>query len=256
MTQLDFRSRIVGYGEEAPDQLLANPLNFRVHPKSQQDALKGVLEEVGYVQSVIVNRTTGNLIDGHLRVSLALRENQQSIPVVYVELSPQEEALVLATFDPISGLAGTDQEKLNELLSEVSTNSAGVEALLAQLSATGEDGTIYSVATNVPHYQIVGEQPKTSELYDMTKAQELRGKILEANLPDDVRTFLLQAADRHVVFDYRAIAEFYPHQSPEVQRLMEDSALIIIDFNSAIRNGYVKFTEAVAELEASDQHEA
>ena len=256
MTQLDFRSRIVGYGEEAPDQLLANPLNFRVHPKSQQDALKGVLEEVGYVQSVIVNRTTGNLIDGHLRVSLALREDQESIPVVYVELSPQEEALVLATFDPISGLAGTDQEKLNELLEEVSTNSAGVEALLAQLSAGNDSGTIYTLATNVPHYQIVGEQPQPSELYDMTKANELRTKVESTVMPEDVRQYLLQAAYRHVVFDYRKAAEYYPHASPEIQRLMEDSALIIIDFNSAIRNGYVKFTEAVAELEASDQNEA
>ena len=69
----DWRNRIAGSGEESPDQLLANPRNFRRHPKHQQDALRGVLAEVGWVQDVIVNRTTGHLVDGHLRVELAMR---------------------------------------------------------------------------------------------------------------------------------------------------------------------------------------
>ncbi len=38
-----WRNRITGTGEEAPDQLLANPANWRVHPKAQQDALAGAL---------------------------------------------------------------------------------------------------------------------------------------------------------------------------------------------------------------------
>lgn len=135
-----FRSRIVGHGEEAPDQLLANPSNWRIHPKAQQDALAGVLGEVGWVQSVIVNRTTGNLVDGHLRVSLALREGTPTIPVVYVELTPEEEDLVLATIDPIAAMAATDTEKLQELMAEVSTSSPAVEDLLRDLgkSATNE----------------------------------------------------------------------------------------------------------------------
>ena len=36
-----WRNRITGSGEEAPDQLLANPANWRTHPKAQQDALAG-----------------------------------------------------------------------------------------------------------------------------------------------------------------------------------------------------------------------
>jgi hypothetical protein len=36
-----WRNRISGAGEEAPDQLLANPANWRIHPKAQQDALAG-----------------------------------------------------------------------------------------------------------------------------------------------------------------------------------------------------------------------
>src|SRR5271155_5301173 len=71
-----WRSRIVGYGEESPEQLLANPFNFRVHTALQEKALGGVLREVGIVQNVLVNRTTGHMMDGHLRTSMAISDGQ------------------------------------------------------------------------------------------------------------------------------------------------------------------------------------
>lgn len=129
-----WRNRIVGHGDEVPDQLLANPKNWRIHPKGQQDALAGVLAQVGWVQEVIVNRTTGHLLDGHLRVTLAMRREEPSIPVKYVELTEAEEALVLATLDPIAALAGADPAKLDELLREVESGDAAVQAMLAELA--------------------------------------------------------------------------------------------------------------------------
>lgn len=129
-----WHNRITGYGEESPDQLLANPKNFRMHPKHQQDALAGVLRDVGVIQDVIVNQRTGFLIDGHLRVSLALRDGQAAIPVKYVDLNEAEEALVLATFDPISAMAATDAAKLDELLRDVSTGDAAVQQMLDDLA--------------------------------------------------------------------------------------------------------------------------
>jgi hypothetical protein len=131
---LAWRNRIVGYGEEAPDQFVANPRNWRIHPTGQQEALLGVLREVGIVQDVLVNRATGFVVDGHLRVMLALREGQTSIPVKYVELTPAEEGLVLATFDPLTTLAGVDKEQLDALLHEVQTSDAAIQALLTSLA--------------------------------------------------------------------------------------------------------------------------
>jgi hypothetical protein len=132
----EYRSRIVGHGEEEPGQLLANPANWRIHPKAQQDAVAGVLEEVGWVQSVIVNKRTGHLVDGHLRVSIALRDEAPSVPVVYIDLSPDEEALILATLDPLAGLAGTDREKLAQLLEEVGTSNPEIQAMLADMAVS------------------------------------------------------------------------------------------------------------------------
>lgn len=130
----DWKNRIVGHGFEQPDQLLANPANWRIHPRAQQDALAGVLGDVGWVQSVIVNQRTGHLVDGHLRVTLAMREHATEIPVVYVDLDESEEALVLATIDPLSAMAAADKDKLDELLREIETDSPAVREMLAEVA--------------------------------------------------------------------------------------------------------------------------
>lgn len=131
---MNWQNRIVGSGEESPDQLLANPRNFRVHPQAQQAALSGVLAEVGWVQQVIVNRRTGHLIDGHLRVALAMREHAPAVPVLYVDLDEGEEALILATLDPLSAMAATDTAQLDALLREVHSGEAAVQEMLAGLA--------------------------------------------------------------------------------------------------------------------------
>jgi hypothetical protein len=106
-TATTWQNRIVGHGLEKPDELLANPRNWRIHPKAQQDALGGLLDKVGWVQDVIVNQRTGHVVDGHLRVSLSISRQEPEIPVVYVDLSPEEEALVLASLDPLAAMAVT-----------------------------------------------------------------------------------------------------------------------------------------------------
>jgi hypothetical protein len=97
------------------DQLLANPTNWRIHPKHQQTALAGVLDNVGWVQRVIVNQRTGHVIDGHLRASLAISRGEQ-VPVIYVDVDEDEERLILATLDPLAAMAATDAEMLEDLL--------------------------------------------------------------------------------------------------------------------------------------------
>ena len=128
------KNRIVGNGEEQLDQIMFNPRNWRIHPLSQQDALKGVLEEVGWVQEVIVNKRTGHLVDGHLRCQLAAREGAKTIPVKYVDLSEDEEALVLATLDPIGAMAATDKQKLDELFQDINSDNENVQKMMAEIA--------------------------------------------------------------------------------------------------------------------------
>lgn len=139
-TAAGWRSRIVGHGEAPPASLTSNPRNWRTHPRPQLEALAGVLSEVGWVQDVLVNRTTGHVVDGHARIQLALSRKELTVPVVYVELSPEEEAKVLATLDPIGAMAGADAEQLGRLLADVRTDDAALRSALRDLAdANGLD---------------------------------------------------------------------------------------------------------------------
>jgi ParB-like chromosome segregation protein Spo0J len=130
---VDWKNRIVGHGEEEPEQLLANPLNFRRHPGPQFEALRGSLAELGWVKSVLVNRLTGHVVDGHARIEEAMRQKQKSIPVDYVELTEEEERLALAVLDPISEMATRDESALKALLAEVETEDEGLRSLLREM---------------------------------------------------------------------------------------------------------------------------
>jgi hypothetical protein len=88
-----WRNRIVGHGTVDAATLLANPRNYRLHPENQQQALSGVLDQVGWVQSIIVNQRSGFVVDGHMRAALAISRGE-SVPVTYVDLSEAEEALI------------------------------------------------------------------------------------------------------------------------------------------------------------------
>lgn len=130
-----WKNRIVGEGVQVASQFIANPANWRVHPQNQRDAMRGALNEVGWVQRVIVNRRTGYLIDGHERVWQALQNGDAEVPFVEVDLSPEEEAYVLATLDPIGAMAQANKEQLGTLLAEVQSSEAGVQAMLAEVEA-------------------------------------------------------------------------------------------------------------------------
>ena len=82
-------------------------------------------------------------------------------------------------------------------------------------------------------------------MYNEGKVNELLKKIQLSNATKDEKNFLTKAAYRHTVFNYKNIAEFYIHSSKEVQELMEDSALVIIDFKRAIENGYIMLNEKI-----------
>jgi ParB-like chromosome segregation protein Spo0J len=129
-----WRSRIVGEGTVAPRELVPNPHNWRTHPSVQRAALTGVLDEVGWVQRVIINQRTGRVVDGHLRVELALKHREPEVPVLFVDLDEREEALVLATLDPVTALAEADREALAALLEDVHTGDEALLQLIERLA--------------------------------------------------------------------------------------------------------------------------
>lgn len=134
-TTQQWRSRIVGEAQVDPKVLEANPLNFRVHGADQQRALTGAVDTLGWIQRVIVNKRTGLIVDGHLRVKMAIKHGQAEVPVLYVDLSEAEEAMALASIDPIAAMAGQDNTMLSALLSGMESGNAGFDSFLDAMRA-------------------------------------------------------------------------------------------------------------------------
>lgn len=110
----------------------------------------------------------------------------------------------------------------------------------------------YSRGITIPTYETSNIKPQASILVDKTKTDKLLEDIEASKLEDEDKNILRMAAQRHLIFDYSKIADYYAHSSPEMQKLMEDSALVIIDFNRAVELGYVKLTNDIAESFSDD----
>lgn len=105
----------------------------------------------------------------------------------------------------------------------------------------------YSQTIKSPVYEPSGTPPHILELINNSKTQRLIREINSSNISNQEKEFLIAAATRHTVFNYELIADYYAAASPEMQNLMENSALVIIDFKKAIQLGYTNLSAEVAQ---------
>lgn len=153
-----FRDRIKEFRRVKASELAPSPNNWRKHPQHQEDALRAVLTEIGYADAVLARETELGLevIDGHLRTSL---DDEQTVPVLILDVDEEEAKKLLLTHDPIAALAETDADILSELLADVSFDDVAVKEMLDNLLAAGSvseedwrDSGIYDLP---PVYQVL-----------------------------------------------------------------------------------------------------
>lgn len=128
-----WRNRIIGYDQVAPAELEANPGNPRLHGDTQRTAMSAVLDDVGFVAPIVVNKRTMRIIDGHMRTDLVASRGG-NIPVVYVDLTDAEEAEILAVMDPIGAMATYDPEATAALIDGMAT-TVDLDEVLGELAA-------------------------------------------------------------------------------------------------------------------------
>lgn len=105
----------------------------------------------------------------------------------------------------------------------------------------------YTEKTDIPQYVPTGKR-RDSDMINLKKYSELLADIEKSSLSDGEKEFLRISATRHIEFDYSAIAEYYACASKEMQQLMEKSALVIIDFDDAIKYGYVRLNDKIKKI--------
>ena len=161
-----WENKIVRYGDADPKTLNPNPNNFREHPPEQMDALKEMLDKVGWVQNVIYNIRTEHLLDGHLRVDLAIYYEEKLVPTTYVDMSEEEELLALLTLDRVASLAEINKDILGDLLKSNDGFTDGEdEAITKLLNDMAKEN-------NLDFGEPLPEDPGA----EMDKAEELREK--------------------------------------------------------------------------------
>ena len=190
------------------------------------------------------------VIGGNMRLRAARALNWETVPAIdATHLTPAQRREFLIK----------DNVQAGEWDYDALANGWGEEAQewgVVTIEPVEEVKNPYTRRVQSPIYVTTGEQPAAHELYDTTRLKSLLEKIeSEKGIDDQTREFLRHAAYRHVRFDFGSIAEFYAHVEAPIQRLMEDSALVVVDFERAIEQGFVRLSEEVQQQYMKDYAE-
>lgn len=106
----------------------------------------------------------------------------------------------------------------------------------------------YTSKVQIPQYLPSAQKPPIESLVNCTKYSKLIRDINNSNVSEEEKKFLKFAAARHLEFNYSLIADYYAHSDKEMQELMEQSALVILDIDDAIANGYMKLSQSIQQI--------
>lgn len=254
------------------EKLVPNPKNPNEHPDDQVDLLAKIIKATGWRQPITVSKRSGFVVKGHGRLLAAIRGGMTSAPVDYQEYASEaEEYADLVADNRLAELSEINNAKLASIFKEIDFDKVPIdltgysEAEMQEIfnelegveDVAGLDGETYTDKTDIPQYEVTGKAVTIDECVYKDRANDFIREIETAEgLTDEERKFLELAATRFYAFNYKNVAEYYANTaSPAMQRLMEKMALVIIDFDSAIKNGYVKLTrdlEAVVKNDNAD----
>lgn len=257
------------------EDLIDADYNPNVMEERDFENLENSIERYGYIEPIIVNKRNNVIVGGHHRLRALKKKGIKEVDVVYVDLDENDEKRLNIALNRISGYWDIDklEEVVNDLmiddpslidftgLSEFEIDSMfGVEEVdFLDKDGFIDDDETYVKEIKTPIYEITGKEPSINELCNHDKTDELISNIniaFDKNLiTKEQKDFLIRAAQRHLVFNYANIAEYYAHQEKDMQELMEQSALIILDVNSAIKNGFITLSEKMSSLLGLDDPE-
>ena len=231
------------------------------NPRNNDDAVDKVaasIKEFGFKVPIVIDKDNV-VVTGHTRLLASKKLGLQEVPCVIADdLSPAQIKAFRIADNKVSEYAQWDEDMLKVELEELEEMNFDLDSVSIDFSdfdmaldledteeGQEQEENIYTKEINIPQYEITGECPKLEELVNEEKTKSLIERIEKSDIPNDIKEFLIKASYRHLAFNYQNVAEYYAHADKEVQELMEESALVIIDYNDAIRNGYVQIKKAI-----------
>ena len=99
------------------DRIRPAPYNPRVMSAAEFGKLRRSIEAFGMVEPIVVRRADHTIIGGHQRLEAARALGMTSVPVIYVDVTPEEAKVLNLALNRISG--EWDLEKLGRALDEI-----------------------------------------------------------------------------------------------------------------------------------------
>nr|DAJ44221.1 MAG TPA: ParB protein [Caudoviricetes sp.] len=228
------------------DEITPYANNAKQHPKIQIDEIKESIRQFGMDDPIGVWGEKNIIVEGHGRFEACKQLGITTIPCIRLDhLTDEQRRAYGLAHNQLTLDSGWEETLLASELAGITDIDMSAFGFDVSENETEEP---YTMKTNIPQYEITGAKPTFADMLDTTKTDMLIAEIENADITEEEREFLVHAAGRHSVFNYRNIAEYYAHATPEMQRLMERSALVIIDVDNAIANGYAKLSAKIADM--------
>ena len=218
--------------------------NPRQISTKQYNDLKDSVVKFGLVDPIILNKDF-TVIGGHQRIKVCKELKYKDIDCVILDLTKQEERELNIRLNKSGGEFDMDILANEFEIEELKDWGFKEIELGLNIDKIGENP--YTKKIDAPEYTPSDNPPTLDMLNDKTKRNELVNNIEKSNVSEQEKDFLLEAANRHIIFNYSKIADYYANANEEMQELMESSALVIIDFNKAIEGGYVKLSNEITD---------
>lgn len=215
--------------------------NPRKIPKEAIEDVKESYRQCGVIDPIEINEENV-ILSGHTRRLAAIEmgiEEVECLRVVGLTEEQQKKYRLLA--NKTAEKSGWDFALLELELNDIDWE--GYNFGFDEEDQKKLDGDTYTNKVDIPQYEPSGEFVILDEMCDRDKYEMLIAEIEASSVEEQEKEFLKMAAARHLVFQYNKIADYYANASAEMQRLMEKSALVIIDYDNAIANGYVKLSK-------------
>lgn len=229
------------YVQHKISELMPYDKNAKKHDKKQIAAVAESIKRYGFVQPVVVDKD-GVIVIGHCRTLAAKKLGLDTVPCVSVDDLSPEEVNALRLVDNKTNESPWDLDLLAESMKLADLD--GFDLDFGNVLQKNNSNP-YTTVAKIPQYEITGECPDWDSIYDTEKQDDFISEIEKSGVSSAEKAFLIQAAHRHCRINYKAVAEYYAHATPEMQRLMEKQALVIIDLDDAIANGYVKLSKVI-----------
>lgn len=228
--------------------IIPNPTNPRIIKDDKFKKLVKSIQEFPQMLELrpIVVDSNMVVLGGNMRLKACIAAGLKEVPIIVADQLTDEQKGEFIIKDNV-GFGEWDWDELANQWEIDDLTQWGVDLPVHQ------DDDTYTTKVESPIYKTTGEKPSTDSLCDLGRYYTLIDRIEAADIPEEKKIFLKLAATRHIKFDYRLIAEYYAHEDSAVQDLMEQSALVIIDYDKAIELGFVELFETFETLTQLDE---